>query len=194
MCKRTLCLLTLLITLTGACRVLDVQTDPNATGIRSDALIEGYATFGFADDPSIVRVDVLDGPSRGGIFYFELWYLLRVELGLAGFAVGVGPLDFGIGTLFYHPRSPSADKPVDDDGEWHWHRPGVHVHVGGGEDDDCAGDHCELDHCDEPACVEARAQAAGEARAESPEEARADYVEELDEALEEQRAEESGTP
>ena len=35
-----------------------------------------------------------------------VWKLFRLEVGLAGVAVGIGPLDIGLGVLFYEPRLP----------------------------------------------------------------------------------------
>ncbi|GEM_PF-2021854 len=128
--KLTFTAAVLMIVLSPACRVIDLRVDPARTGVDSDALIEGYATVGFADDPSFLRVDVLDGNSAGSIFYFELWYLLRLEVGLVGASVGVLPFDVGIGTLFYHPRSPSAPH-FDQHDEWDLDAPG-HGHGGHG--------------------------------------------------------------
>ena len=56
---------------------------------------------------------MLDGRSDGAIALVDLWYLARVELGMAGASVGVGPFDFGIGTLFYEPESPAPWSGYD---------------------------------------------------------------------------------
>jgi len=122
--KLTFAAAVLVVVLLPACRVFDLRADPARTGVDSDALIEGYATFGFADDPSFFRVDVLNGNSAGSIFYLELWYLLRFELGLVGVSLGALPFDVGIGTLFYHPRSPVAPQ-LDGHDHWHLDAPGA---------------------------------------------------------------------
>ena len=114
----------LMVVLLPACRVFDLRADPARTGVDSDALIEGYATIGFADDPSFFRGDVFDGNSAGSIFYLEVWYLLRFELGLVGVSFGALPFDVGIGTLFYHPRSPVAPQ-LDGHDHWHLDAPGL---------------------------------------------------------------------
>lgn len=100
--------LALLLTISSACTVVDVRDDEGRIGVRSDGLIDGFATVGWANDPSFLRAELLDGRSDGALALLDLWYLARVEVGAAGASVGVGPFDVGIGTLFYEPRSPAA--------------------------------------------------------------------------------------
>ncbi len=103
-----LALLALLLALAApACVVIDVSADHDAGGFRSDGLIGGYATAGWPGDDSLLKLGILDGRSDGAIFLFQLWKLVRVEVGLFGAAVGLGPLDAGVGVLFYDPEPPA---------------------------------------------------------------------------------------
>lgn len=101
--------------LTSGCTVMDVHPSHERAEVHSHGLIDGFASFGFADDPSFLKVEVLDGRSDGALAMVDLWYIARVEIGMAGASVGVGPFDFGIGTLFYEPRSPARPWTWDDD-------------------------------------------------------------------------------
>ncbi|MFG0318585.1 MAG: hypothetical protein ACF8XB_15020 [Planctomycetota bacterium JB042] len=105
----------LLAVVATGCTVVDVRNDSRRVGVRSDGLIDGFATVGWAKDPSFLRAELFDGRSDGALALVDLWYLARVELGLAGASVGVGPFDVGVGSLFYEPRSP-AGTAVDDRG------------------------------------------------------------------------------
>ena len=102
-----------------ACVVIDVDADHEAGGLKSTGLIGGYATAGWPSDDSLLKLGLLDGRNDGAIFLLQVWKLLRVEVGLLGLAVGIGPLDAGVGILFYDPQPPAY---CDDEGE----------------DDDCA--------------------------------------------------------
>lgn len=99
----------------SGCTVMDVHSSEQRAEVHSHGLIDGFASFGFAEDPSFFKVEVLDGRSEGALALVDLWYLARVEVGLAGASVGVGPFDIGIGTLFYEPRSPARPWTWDDD-------------------------------------------------------------------------------
>ncbi len=116
---RVLVLVVLLAAAASGCTVVDVRNDSRRVGVRSDGLIDGFATVGWANDPSFLRAELFDGRSDGALALVDLWYLARVELGLAGASVGVGPFDVGVGTLFYEPRSPAGtavdDRDRDDD-------------------------------------------------------------------------------
>lgn len=100
---------------TTGCTVVDVHSSNQRAEVHSHGLVDGFASFGFAEDPSFLKVEVLDGRSDGALAMVDLWYLARVEVGLAGASVGVGPFDLGIGTLFYEPRSPAKPWSWEDD-------------------------------------------------------------------------------
>lgn len=109
---------TALLALTSACTVVDVHPSDERAEVHSHGLIEGFASVGFAEDPSLLKVEVFDGRSDGAIFLLDAWHLFRVEVGLLGAALGVGPFDVGVGTLFYEPRSPARPWAWDgDEGE-----------------------------------------------------------------------------
>lgn len=132
-CLPRLATLALLLALAApACVVIDVSADHDAGGFRSDGLIGGYATTGWPCDDSLLKLGILDGRSDGAIFLFQLWKLVRVEVGLFGAAVGLGPLDAGVGILFYDPEPPAYCGEGDCG------------HCDGGEDcDDACHDACE---------------------------------------------------
>lgn len=97
----------LLALLAPACIVIDVRADHEAGGFQSMALIDGYATAGWPADDSLLKLGLLDGRSDGTLLMLQVWKLLRFELGLVGFTLGVGPLDLGLGTLFFDPDPPA---------------------------------------------------------------------------------------
>jgi hypothetical protein len=95
------------------CTVIDLRLSPS--GARSDAFISGYADAGWPASDSLVKVGLFKGPtSRGSVLYLQLWKLLRFELGFLGVAAGIGPLDAGIGVLFYEPRPPVYEDHGDE--------------------------------------------------------------------------------
>ncbi len=89
-----------------ACIVVDVRADSHGSGLHSDGLIHGFATAGWPADDSILKIGLLDGRSDGAIFLVQIWKLVRLEIGLLGISAGIGPLDAGIGILFYDPEPP----------------------------------------------------------------------------------------
>jgi len=109
--------------LVGACTIVDVRTHEH--GVHSDAFIRGYADVGWPASNSLLKLGVFDGPSDGSIIYFQLWKLLRLEVGFLGLAGGIGPLDAGFGILLYDPQPPQyiecddCDDEDDASGEWH---------------------------------------------------------------------------
>ncbi len=108
----------LLALLAPACVVIDVTADRESGGLRSDGLIGGHATAGWPADDSLLKLGLLDGRNDGAIFLLQVWKLVRVEVGLLGLSVGIGPLDAGVGILFYDPEPPAYcddDDKCDDD-------------------------------------------------------------------------------
>ena len=127
----------------AGCTVIDLRLAPS--GARSDAFISGYADAGWPATDSLLKVGLLKGPnSDGSLLYLQLWKLLRLELGLIGVAAGLGPLDAGIGVLFYEPRPPAYVECDDCDEECEEHEhgdePGEHEHAAEHEDVD-GGEH-----------------------------------------------------
>ena len=105
--------------LLGACTIVDIRTHEH--GVHSHAFISGYADAGWPASNSLLKLGVFDGPSDGSIVYFQLWKLLRLEVGFLGLAGGIGPLDAGFGILLYDPQPPeyiNCDECEDESGEW----------------------------------------------------------------------------
>ena len=124
----------LLAALLPACVVLDVHSTHDGHGFHSVGLIGGYATAGWPADDSILRIGLLEGRSDGTLLSLQVWKLVRVEIGLIGLSVGVGPLDAGLGILFYDPVPPAyVGDECPECG-----------------DDDCDGDCEDDDHDMEP--------------------------------------------
>lgn len=101
--------------LMSGCTVMRVQGRDNAPVIVSDGLIDGHLGFGLSDEKRYLNVRVLGGSSSGALAEVVVWKLLRVEVGAAGFSIGVLPIHLGIGTLFYEPRVPiiGARRPAE---------------------------------------------------------------------------------
>ena len=92
--------------LTGGCTVARVDAEPGPARLESDGLIEGHAAVGIRADDDVFRLKVLDGTSDGAVGELVLWKLFRVEVGLLGASVGVGPFDLALGLGFYEPELP----------------------------------------------------------------------------------------
>jgi hypothetical protein len=114
--------LALCLALFTSCTVLKVGSSDS--GFESDAFISGHLTAGWPDDLAIVELAILDGHNDGALFWFNIWNLVRLEVGLAGASVGVGPFDVGLGILFYKSAPPSYStnwfgiSGGDDDDDW----------------------------------------------------------------------------
>jgi hypothetical protein len=103
---RRVAALVLPIVLCPACTLVAIDSQSGPPGIRADGLIEGHVAFGIRDEHQLLHVDLFDGTSCGAIFELRLWKLARIEIGLAGAALGLGPVDLALGCLFYEPEIP----------------------------------------------------------------------------------------
>ena len=124
-----------LAVLLPACVVMDVKASSDGHGFHSVGLIGGYATAGWPADDSILKIGLFEGRSDGTLLSVQVWKLVRVEIGLIGLAVGIGPLDAGIGTLFYDPVPPRYEEDEENCG----HCPGAEA----GECGDACHDACQ---------------------------------------------------
>jgi hypothetical protein len=100
---------------------IDSQSGP--PGVRVNGLIDGHVAFGFRDEHQLLHADMFDGTSPGAILEVRLWKLARIEVGLAGLAVGLGPVDVALGCLLYDPDMPrfSHEEHADHDHDHHEH-------------------------------------------------------------------------
>lgn len=103
---RTLLVLALGSALSSGCTVTSVGAKGDPPRIESSGLLEGHAAVGLRADERIFRLRVLDGESEGALGELVLWKLFRLEVGALGLAVGIGPFDLALGTLFYEPEVP----------------------------------------------------------------------------------------
>jgi len=90
----------------SSCTLVSVQSTDSPAGVRADGLVDGHAVLGWRNERQALRLDLFDGTSSGAVFELVLWKLARIELGLAGFGVGVGPVDVALGALWYDPHMP----------------------------------------------------------------------------------------
>lgn len=123
-----------------SCTLVDLRVQPDRS-LRSDAFVTGFASAGWPADDSLLKVGLFQGPNRGSMLSLQLWKLLRLDVGFVGLAVGVGPLDAGIGVLLHKPRPPryvGCDDACDADGhrehcdgccDDHGHGLGRSIHV-----------------------------------------------------------------
>lgn len=112
--------LALSLVLLPSCTVLRVTSDSDAKGVEAQGLIRGHATLGVSAEDRLVNVRLLGGSNRGAIAEVVLWKLFRLEAGLAGLSVGIGPIHLGLGSLFYRPNPPelqSGDRESEKDEE-----------------------------------------------------------------------------
>lgn len=109
--RASLLLLASSLLLLCSCTMIDVRMAPRH-GVHSNAFISGYADTGWPASDSLLQVGLLDGPSQGALLYLQVWKLMRVEVGFIGAAVGLGPLDCGVGVLLYDPHPPLYTKDL----------------------------------------------------------------------------------
>lgn len=110
--------------LLGGCTIIDVRTAEDPARLESDALINGLLSVGVPQSESLFVAHVFDGRSPGAFLSLELWPIARLELGLVGATIGLGPIDLGLGIGPYRPVSRAAHDVWDDCGD------------GGGREDD----------------------------------------------------------
>ena len=107
--------------LSTGCTIVRVRG--TGTGIASRGLIDGHVAVGMPEEDNVFSAEVFDGSSPGGLAEIRIWKLLRLEVGLLGASVGVGPLDVGVGALAYSPR-PAVERRDEDQGS----KPVPHEH------------------------------------------------------------------
>ncbi len=97
------------------CTIMSVDGGDQPPRLESNGLIEGHAAVGIREEHDFIRLKLLDGESDGAVGELVLWKLLRLEVGLLGLGVGVGPFDLALGTVFYEPRVPRfEDRPAKE--------------------------------------------------------------------------------
>jgi hypothetical protein len=106
--------LALALALAPSCTLIAVDSEDGPPGLRADGLIEGHAAVGVRDEDQVLYARLFGGSSPGALGELVLWRLARLEVGLAGVAVGLGPFDLALGTLFYDPELP---RFVEDEAE-----------------------------------------------------------------------------
>ncbi len=102
------------------CHIRSYNSPPRIVGT---GIIRGHAALGFRENPDVLRANVsLDFDQ---LVEITIWKLFRLEVGVAGASVGIGPLDLGLGVLFYDPDVPPMvgqyDGPDDGQDEEHDH-------------------------------------------------------------------------
>lgn len=100
----------LLAFLGAGCTILRLDADEDPAQLRIGGLVDGHVAIGVPVEDDVLDVEVFDGRSSGAVFELTVWKLLRLELGLAGADVGVGPLEVGLGVLAYDPE-PWVERP-----------------------------------------------------------------------------------
>jgi len=116
MSRTTLPGLLALASLFSGCTITSVGAEDAPPRVEADGLLEGHAAFGFRDEDRFFVLDVLDGSSDGAVAELTLWRLLRLEVGALGVALGIGPFDLALGTLFYEPEVPRmvSERPTGE--------------------------------------------------------------------------------
>jgi len=89
-----------------SCTLIAVDSGEGPPGLRADGLIEGHVAFDVRDEDQVLYARLFDGSSPGAFGELVIWRLARLEVGLLGLAIGLGPVDLALGTLFYDPVLP----------------------------------------------------------------------------------------
>lgn len=107
-----------LLALAPGCTVFSAHTAGDPPRIESHGLVDAHVALGFPAEKELLGAEVLDGRSQGALLRLNLFQLVRLEVGAVGAAVGLGPLDVGVGTLFYDPEPPRPRRaPTREAGE-----------------------------------------------------------------------------
>lgn len=98
--------------LLDACTLVRIgpEDDRGPSRLQADGLVDGYLAVGIPEEDDLLDLQLFSGRSSGSLLELSVWKLLRVELGLAGASLGVGPLDLGLGVLAYEPESWLEDR------------------------------------------------------------------------------------
>lgn len=89
-----------------ACTVVQLDPRESPQGVRASGLIDGHLVFGWSAEDAPLRLQLFDGRGDGALVELAVWKLFRIEVGLAGASIGVGPIDMGLGVLLYEPALP----------------------------------------------------------------------------------------
>ena len=108
---------------TSSCTIVSVGPEDGPARLEAGGLIDGHVAVGIPEEDDLIDLELFDGSSDGSVVEFRLWKLLRLEAGLAGASVGVGPLDVGLGVLAYEP------EPWVESGKQKKRKKVTHVHV-----------------------------------------------------------------
>jgi hypothetical protein len=95
---------------TAACHVVHVGSEEGPPRIESKGLVDGHIAVGIPAEDHLLHADLFDGSSPGSIGEITVWKLFRLEVGLAGASLGLGPLQLGLGVLFYSPEVPELEE------------------------------------------------------------------------------------
>lgn len=103
------------------CRVHSHSGPPRIVGT---GIVRGHAALGIREQDELLNLHVSLNPNR--LLEFSIWKLVRLEVGVVGASVGVGPFDLGLGALLYDPYVPSmidfgedGEAQHDDGGDDH---------------------------------------------------------------------------
>jgi hypothetical protein len=106
----------LALALAPSCTLITLDSRSGPPGLSANGLVEGHAAFGIRDEDHVLHAELFDGSSPGAIGEIVLWRLARLEVGLLGIAIGLGPIDLALGALCYDPELPRfvGDEPVEE--------------------------------------------------------------------------------
>jgi len=104
-----LALVFVLASMLAGCNLVDAGiARQNCPGNWEFGGAAAYAEVGWPANPALLRAELFGGPNGGTLVSMDLWRLLHLELGLLGFGIGIGPLQFGAGAGFYAPKAPAT--------------------------------------------------------------------------------------
>ena len=81
--------------------------------IITSGAIEGHAAFGILAEDKIFEVEFFDGTSEEALLEGAVWKLFRLEVGLAGASISLGPLRLAASALGYVPVLPAMEGYPD---------------------------------------------------------------------------------
>ena len=95
------------LSLASSCS-LRTRSDPPR--LEGDGILAGHLALGIAAEERLVHADIFGGHNDGSILEFGIWKLFRIELGILGASLSLGPVHAGLGVLAYDAPVPHMNQ------------------------------------------------------------------------------------
>lgn len=109
------------LALAAACLVSSctLSTRSHPPRLQGEGIVEGHIALGIAAEEHLLHASLFGGHNDGSLAELVIWKLLRIELGIAGASLTLGPLHLGLGVLAYEPEVPRMSGAHSEDRKRH---------------------------------------------------------------------------